>query len=154
LDEAIENTDRSLAIFQRLGHRLGHADVLIDLGITYQKQDRLDDAVDCFERSLPILQQLGHRRLQASVLRRMADLHERDGHPSQAVACLDRCLPILHELPDLAREAQTHAWRGDILAGMGDQEGAQMAWSKAEAVRQRLQGRDDLGGGAVPDARS
>jgi DNA-binding SARP family transcriptional activator len=155
LDDAIENTDRSLAIFQRLGHRLGHADVLIDLGITYQKQDRLDDAVGCFERCLPILQQLGHRRLQASVLRRMADLHERDGHPSQAVACLDRCLPILHELPDLAKEAQTHAWRGDILAGMGDQEGAQMAWSKAEAVRQRLQGRDDLaGGGAVPDARS
>lgn len=96
-DEAIEYNHRGLAIFQKIGHRMGEARALDDIGAIYYKAGDPEMALAFHRKSLEIRQNIGQRRAQSTSLLNIARVHLQRGETGPAFDALREALHIAAE---------------------------------------------------------
>lgn len=96
--QALDHTQKSLALFEQVGNRLGTSLALDDLGLTYAQMNQITEASDCFNRGLWIKRELGDKKGQAETCIHLGRLYTRQGQ-------LELALDTLHEGLSCAQEA-------------------------------------------------
>ena len=98
LDRAVEDLERSLAIYEWLGLKKGMAIQYSNLGNIYHAQGDLDRAVEMYEKLLAIYEALGEREGMASAYGNLGLVCNALGELDRAVDMLERSLTIYEAL--------------------------------------------------------
>ena len=108
LGEAIELSERALAIFRELGDTHGTALTLNGLGLTQARIGDEAGALDSYETAVSLLTELGDSHGAGRVLANLGALHRGQGHDAQARAAwneaLERFEPGTPEHDRMARQ--------------------------------------------------
>ena len=108
--EALEKSERALAIFRRLDDKHGTALTLNGLGLTQARAGDEAGALDSYETAVSLLTELGDSHGAGRVLANLGALHRGQGHEAQARAAwsdaLERFEPGTPEYDRMARQLQ------------------------------------------------
>lgn len=96
--ESLELGTRALALYARLGHAEGEADILLSLGLVEQELGRHAQAVRHYERSRELDRRLGDHYWEAHALDRLADSHRALGDHARARARREQAVTLLEHL--------------------------------------------------------
>lgn len=81
---ALELSHRALALYSRINHAEGEADILMNIGAAEAHLGDYDEAVASYQHALDIDRELGDQFWAAHALDRLADVHEAAGNPYAA----------------------------------------------------------------------
>lgn len=106
-EEAVDLSERALAIFRRGGDRHGEALTLNGLGLAQARTGDEPGALDSFEAAVALLAELGDDRAAGRVLANVGALHRGQGHHEEARAAWHEALERLEPgTPEHDRMAQ------------------------------------------------
>jgi tetratricopeptide (TPR) repeat protein/transcriptional regulator with XRE-family HTH domain len=107
-DEARRLFGSSLTLYQRLGNRLGEANVQHNLGMLAERQGRYADGLEHAEKALRLYQAIGNKARQAQALNNLGYYHAQLGDYQQARAYCRRSLTLCAEAGE--RRLEGHVW--------------------------------------------
>lgn len=116
---------------QKLGNRLGEAQILINLGNVYSLQNDWEKARESYNRSLDIFNDLGDRSGVAKTLGNLANVHSQQVDWGRASDYYKQSVVIFGELTDRYGEAQTLANMGILHIQQSHEEKAVALWQEA-----------------------
>jgi tetratricopeptide (TPR) repeat protein len=137
-DKAIDNYEKSLAIFQQLKDENEIAITLNNLGDLYQAQGNLHKAIDNYEKSLAISHQLGDQDI-AQPFNNLGDLYQRQGDFDKAIKYYNNSLGISRQLGHQNEISQTFNILGDLYQRQGNLDQAIYNYQKSLAVPSQME---------------
>ena len=148
LDES-EGTEaeQALAIYERLGDRMGMVRVLIQLGNMDNAQGMYDMAVTHYERGLALSQEIGDRQTMASCLINLAVIAKRRQEYEKSCDLSQRSMSLFRETGARLGVATALNNLGDLARLRGAYVEAQSWYAESLAIRQ--QSGDQLGAGLL-----
>ncbi|MFQ5594810.1 MAG: protein kinase, partial [Anaerolineae bacterium] len=117
--EATGHFERSMALKQILGDRMGEAVVDDNLGFVCLAQQDLTGALEHHHRSLKIRRELGSMAGVAASLHNLGDMHLQRGEYDQAVQHLEETIRVCQEIAMPAFLPQTHKLLSEAYLALG-----------------------------------
>ncbi len=133
VDEATARMNEMLAEFERLGHRIGLAQVLMYLGYTAHVRGDLGDAVDYYARSATIANELDWTWWESSTLANLAEVSRALGRLDEAEGYARRALALGIQLGERRMCLFAAAELAAQAAVTGDASRAGRIWGAVEA---------------------
>ena len=97
-DKALRNFVASFTIYERLGHKLGMAVNLNNVGYIYRMRGDYTAALGHYNKSLTIMREMGGEFPIASVLNNIGKIHEAKGDFDQAFSHYEQALKISRKI--------------------------------------------------------
>ncbi len=135
---------RAQVIQNRLGNRIGQAEVLNALGAAYDKQGDLTQAGDYYRRAAELLRASGEQRGYAALLSNLASIYRRQGDFQAAREHLSQALALRRALDDNVGIAQLENRLGELAENQGLYLDALAHYRQALALRRELGDRGAL----------
>lgn len=98
LDQALENYEQSLALYEESGNRQGIAEALNGLGTVFNLKGDRDRALDFYERSLVLKEEIGNKLDIAKSFNNIGLTYESQGELDRALEYYQRSLTLLEEI--------------------------------------------------------
>jgi len=136
--EAVQQNQRALDIYQRVGNQGGVADAYQMLGIFSRDRGDYDEAARHYQRSLDINKRLGDQADMANNYGELGSLAERRGDFDEAARHYQRALEISERLGDQAKMASTYNQLGILAHRRGDFDEADRQYQRALEAFERL----------------
>jgi tetratricopeptide (TPR) repeat protein len=126
------------ARFERVGHRQGLAETLINTGLVWRDLDRLGESQEAAERALEVAEVLGNRRLLAQALAMRGEVLGLQGDLPLGRAQVKRALELAREQEDRLAEVEALRILGNLARQAGDYDRAVQWGREALALAQGL----------------
>jgi tetratricopeptide (TPR) repeat protein len=136
--EAIEQAEAALALYDELGDAPGQASAHNDLGSCYLMSGRLPEAIDHLQRALSLGESLGDRKGQANALNNLGICYQLMGNLATAADQLRRALALDEALGNLPGQAQLLSNLGVCEEALGDPDQALEQLRRALALDEAL----------------
>lgn len=112
LDDAVEHSERSLALAETLADSTGaRVAALNNLALACGAKGHLDRAIALDSKALELCVPLGDRHREAALLNNMSDLLYAAGRPDDAMAHLKQAVAIFAEIGEDAGSMQPEIWK-------------------------------------------
>jgi len=139
--------EQALAIYERLGDRMGMVRVLIHLGNMNNAQGMYDTAVAHYERALALSQEIDDRQTMASCLINLGVIAKRRHEYERSAELTQRSLTIFRETGARLGAGAALNNLGDLARLTGEPAAAQSWYTESLAIRR--QAGDRLGEGLL-----
>jgi predicted ATPase/DNA-binding SARP family transcriptional activator len=136
--EAQRLSERSIALYRKLGDPAGEGHVLRLLGTISGLEDRPEDARRCFEDALAIAEEHRLDDLRASVLHGLGEFERDVGHPAEAAELLMQSIELARAAGNLGLTAAALHGLGDLLLDEGDLDAADARYLEALAIAREV----------------
>ncbi len=146
LDEAKEEFEVALAIYQKNGDKKGMSYMQNELGLLYQNWGKPEQALDYYQKALEIAEELEDIRGKAARLNNIGLVYKQWGRPEQALDYYQKALEIDEELKDIRGKATRLNNIGVVYQHLGKPEQALDYYQKALEIDEELK---DIRGKAV-----
>ncbi|NCC32458.1 MAG: tetratricopeptide repeat protein, partial [Chloroflexia bacterium] len=146
-ESEMTEAEQALAIYERLGDRMGMVRVLISLGNSNNAQGAYDTAVTYYEHALALSHEIGDRQTTASCLINLAIIAKRRQEYDMSRRLTQRSLPMFRETGARLGAAAALNNLGDLARLTGEHEAAQSWYGESLAIRR--QAGDRLGEGLL-----
>ncbi len=127
------------AAFQRAHSRVGNAETLHNLGISYRDLGDLKNAVDAADRAVGEAEAAGDIRLMAQTIGGRAELQLLAGEPGVAYQEVQRAIELNRSIHDGVGEAENLRVLGRVLAARGQSTEAELAYREAQRRAEHYQ---------------
>lgn len=94
---ALDYYQKSLEIYQKIGHQQGRASVLKAIGIIYNYQGKYPEALETYQKSLQIFEQIGDKIGLAETLNNLGGLYINQGNKAKALIFFQKALKTHQE---------------------------------------------------------
>lgn len=131
LDEAIDCSERSLALSHQLAEPGRVAAAYLCLGDAYGSVGDDMRQRDCHDRAREIFEELGDQWALTAALRQIAAAHRKAGRHDEAVSHLRRCVRLLQGLGRPTGQSAALAELGDVYLGCGKYSAALASYRRA-----------------------
>ena len=118
--EALDSLHGSLALFRKIGHAMGEARVLDDIGSTYMDMGDDELALPFHVKSLNTRRSIGQRRAQCTSLLNIARIQVRQQDHPAAIATLDEAFALAQETGSKPHVYGAHRLYADTFELQGD----------------------------------
>lgn len=132
--EALVHQQRALDLFRTLGHRVGQAKSLNNIGYMHALLGDYEAALTECGESLELWQRLGDLTAGAAALDSLAYAHHRLGRLDEAIAYYTRALAEHQKAGHRLYQASVHACLGDVYRDAERPADAEQAWRAALAI--------------------
>jgi len=137
-DKAIEYYQRSLAIWEKLGHEHKMGLTFNDLGIVYKAKGEWDRAIEYYERSLAIKEKLGDEHGMATSLNNLGSVYQDKGKWERAIEYYERSLAIKEKVGDEHGMSTTFNNLGSVYKARGEWERAIEYYERSLAITEKV----------------
>jgi DNA-binding SARP family transcriptional activator/tetratricopeptide (TPR) repeat protein len=107
LDEAIDEAQQALDLFEDLDDQVGQAHTHINFARVFERQTRHAEALHHARQALQLFEAVDHRDGRARALNTVGWCHALLGNHRQALICCERALTLFREMGDRHGEAAT-----------------------------------------------
>jgi len=142
---SVKYANRSRDIAQKIGHRIGVADALHNLGLTYWNQGRYQETTDCLDLAEKIYREIEDQKGLAKVFRLRSSIYWRMGEFSRAQEYIFKSLDIYETLGDQRGIAELKNTSGIVSAASGEYQEGLSFFLEAKQLYETL---GDKGGAA------
>ena len=139
LDNAIEYWERSLTIYQEIGHKDGVAAVLGNIGVAYWEQGDNLKAIMYYKKSLKIEKELGNKGGNATTLINIGSIYFDQGDDLQALKYYQKGVNIASEVGDQKSIAIGLSNVGLIYLERGDNVQALKSFKRALRIHEEME---------------
>ncbi len=136
--EVLERLRRALAAAQRVGDRLGEANVLQAIGDVQQFQDEREAALASYQQALTLYQAVGAKLGEANVRKAIGDVQQFRKDMAAALASYQQALTLYQAVGDRLGEANVRKAIGDVQQFRKDMAAALASYQQALTLYQAV----------------
>jgi tetratricopeptide (TPR) repeat protein len=143
--QAIENHQQALPIFQALDNRDGEANALLGLGTVYHELKQYQKAIEYYEQALPIFREVRDRNDEAKILGNLGAAYGGLRQYQKAIEYHEQALPIYQEVSDRQGEAMVLTNLGNSYGNLREYQQAIDYYQQALPIFREVGDRDREG---------
>jgi tetratricopeptide (TPR) repeat protein len=145
-DEAHDELQRSLDLFQQLDAEAEQAECYMQLSNVFEQQGRPADALAHAQRALPLFERRGSMRAKCRTLNNVGWFHALTGRPAEALGYCQQALAIGREIGDRRAESNIMDSLGYAHHLLGEYEAAIDYFRRAIPISQLIGDRHSVAG--------
>ena len=136
-EDALSYYNQVLALFQKVGNKVGEAASLNNIGGIYDELDEKREALNYYEQARLLSRKVGDKTGEATTLNNIGGIYDDLGEKAQAFSFYKQALALRREAGDKAGEAATLNNIGYIYDNQGNEQEALDYYQQALHLRKR-----------------